>query len=124
MIKLATLHNIFCEYTRQYRISNVMAMRVYSSLTLKGLIPENTPKIICMGPLITEKRSFKKSKILSLFARFISKIEKLAFSIFISQIFWQTFFVSKNLKCEGQLLWKLPAVELAILFHWTKLRTT
>ena len=32
--------------------------------------------------------------------------------------------VSKNLKCKGQLLCELQAVELAILFHWTKLRKT
>ena len=41
------------------------------------------------------------------------------FQFSISQIFWQKFFVSKNLKCKDQLLWKLRTVELAILFHWT-----
>ena len=45
----------------------------FRSLTL---VSENTPKIISIGLLITEKRSFKKLKILSILARFISKIKK------------------------------------------------
>ena len=39
-------------------------------------VSENTSKIISIGPLITEKQSFKKLKILSILARFISKIKK------------------------------------------------
>ena len=40
------------------------------------LVSENTPKIISIGPLITEKRPFKKLKILSVLTRFISKLKK------------------------------------------------
>ena len=40
------------------------------------LVSENTPKIISIGPLITEKRPFKKLKILSFLTRFISKLRK------------------------------------------------
>ena len=40
-------------------------------------VSEKTPKIISIGPLIMEKRSFKKLKILSILAHFISKIKKL-----------------------------------------------
>ena len=40
-------------------------------------VSEKTPKIISIGPLIMEKRSFKKLKILSILAGFISKIKKL-----------------------------------------------
>ena len=36
----------------------------------------NSPKIISIAPLVTEKRSFKKLKILSVLAHFISKIKK------------------------------------------------
>ena len=40
-------------------------------------VSEKMPKIISIGPLITEKWSFKKLKILSILAHFISKIKKL-----------------------------------------------
>ena len=39
----------------------------------------------------------------------------------MSQVFRQTFIISKNLTYEGQLLLKLRTVELAILFHLTQL---
>ena len=39
-------------------------------------VSENAPKIISIGTLITEKLSFKKLKIWSILARFISKIKK------------------------------------------------
>ena len=39
-------------------------------------VSENAPKIISIGTLITEKLSFKKLIILSILARFISKIKK------------------------------------------------
>ena len=39
-------------------------------------VSENAPKIISIGTLIMEKRSFKKLKILSILASFISKIKK------------------------------------------------
>ena len=45
----------------------------FRSLTL---VSENMPKIVSIGPLVTEKRSFKKLKILSILTRFISKIKK------------------------------------------------
>ena len=45
----------------------------FTSLTS---ISENTPKIRSIGPLITEKRTFKKLKILSILVHFISKIKK------------------------------------------------
>ena len=45
----------------------------FRSLTL---LFENTPKIISIGSLITEKRPFEKLKILSALARFISKIKQ------------------------------------------------
>ena len=87
----------------------------FRSLTL---LFENMPKIISIGSLITEKRPFKRLKILSVLARFISKIKKiLQFQFSINQIFRQMLFVSKNWKCKGQLLWKLRAVKLAILFY-------
>ena len=38
---------------------------------------------------------------------------------FLSVKYFGKRFFSKNLKCQGQLLWKLRPVELAILFHWT-----
>ena len=37
------------------------------------LVSESTPKIIPIGPLIKEKRLFKKLKILSILVRFISQ---------------------------------------------------
>ena len=45
----------------------------FRSLTL---VSKNTPKTISIAPLVTEKRSFKQLKILSILARFISKIKK------------------------------------------------
>ena len=45
----------------------------FRSLTL---LFENIPKIISIGSLITEKRPFKRLKILSVLARFISKTKK------------------------------------------------
>ena len=52
---------------------NYLKKNFFRSLTL---VSENTPKVISIGPLITEKRSFKKLKILSVWACFISKIKK------------------------------------------------
>ena len=45
----------------------------FRSLTF---VSENIPKIISIGVLITEKRSFKKLKILSILVRLFSKIKK------------------------------------------------
>ena len=45
----------------------------FRSLTL---VSENTPKIISIAPLITEKQSFKKIKTLPVSPCFISKIKK------------------------------------------------
>ena len=53
----------------------------FRSLTL---LFENTPKIISIGSLITEKRPFKKLKILSALARFISKIKQADIFNFLS----------------------------------------
>ena len=40
------------------------------------IVSENMPKIISIGLLITEKQSFKKMKIGSILACFISEIKK------------------------------------------------
>ena len=56
-----------------YCNSNNCEIIIFRSLTF---VSESTPKIKSIGPLITEKRSFKKWKILPTFARFISKIKK------------------------------------------------
>ena len=48
------------------------------------LVSENTPKVISIGPLITEKRLFKKLSFLSILARFISKIKKTYIFNFLS----------------------------------------
>ena len=53
----------------------------FRSLTL---VSENMPKIISIGPLITEKRSFKKLKIVSFLAPFLSKIKTADISNFLS----------------------------------------
>ena len=48
------------------------------------LVSENTPKITSIGPPITEKRPFKKLKILSFLASFISKIKTVDIFDFLS----------------------------------------
>ena len=53
----------------------------FRSLTL---VFENMPKIISIGPLITEKQSFEKLEILSILARFISKMKKADIFNFLS----------------------------------------
>ena len=61
------LHN-FCYILRKKSI-----IIFFRSLTL---VSENMPKIISIGPLITEKQSFRKLKTLSILACFISKMKK------------------------------------------------
>ena len=59
-------------------------------------VSEKTPKIISIGPLIMEKRSFKKLKILSILVLFISKIKKPAIFNFPSiKYFVKCFFFLK-----------------------------
>ena len=54
------------------------------------------------------------------FWRFLfQKQKELRFSIFISQIFRQTFIISENLTYMGQPFLKLRAAQLAILFYST-----
>ena len=77
------------------------------------LVFENMPKIISIGLVITYKRPLKNWKFSLFWGAKIKKIWHFQFPV--SQIFWQTFFVSENLKCTGQLLWKLRAVQLAIV---------
>ena len=48
------------------------------------LVYENTPKVVSIGPLIAERRPFKKLKILSVLARFIPKIKKVHILNFLS----------------------------------------
>ena len=56
------------------------------------LVSENTPKIISIGPLITEKRPFKKLKILSFLTRFISKLRKAdIFNFLLAKYFGRPF---------------------------------
>ena len=55
----------------------------FRSLTL---LFENIPKIISIGSLITEKRPFKRLKILSVLARFLSKIKKSVSILYQSNI--------------------------------------
>ena len=96
-----------------YCNSNNCEIIIFRSLTF---VSESTPKIKSIGPLITEKRSFKKWKILPTFARFISKIKKPDIFNFPSiKYFVKRFLFLKILNVKGQLLWKLRAVELAIV---------
>ena len=93
-----------------YCNSNNCEIIIFRSLTF---VSESTPKIKSIGPLITEKRSFKKWKILPTFARFISKIKKPDIFNFPSiKYFVKRFLFLKILNVKGQLLWKLRAVEL------------
>ena len=84
-------------------------------------VSENTPKIISIGPRITEKLPFKKLKILSFLAPFISKIKTADIFNFLSVKY---FSVSENLTYKSQLLLKLRAVELAISFLSLSLRSS
>ena len=57
------------------------------------LVSQNTPKIISIGPLITEKQPFKKLKILSVLTRFISKLRKAdIFNFLLAKCFGRRFF--------------------------------
>ena len=60
--------------TRFLNISKTINAKDFIKAILKS--PENTSKIISIGILITERQPFKRMKILSILARFISKIKK------------------------------------------------
>ena len=70
----------------------------FRSLTL---VFENMPKIISISPLITEKRSIKKLKVLSVLARFISKMKKADIFSFLSvKYFGKRFLFLKTLNVK------------------------
>ena len=65
----------------------------FKSLTL---VFENLPKTISIGPLVKEKRPFKKLKILSVLAPFTSKIKKADIFNFLSvKYFGKLFLLTK-----------------------------
>ena len=72
-----------------------------------------------------EKQLFKNLKILSSFALFISNTKNAhILNFFIRKIFRQTFIISESLTYMDQLLLKLRAVKVAILFHLPQLIRT
>ena len=78
----------------------------FRSLTL---FFENVLKTISIGPLIIEKRPFKKLKILSLLASFISKIKKADIFNFLS------------VKCFGKNLLFLKFLLIRVNYCWNLL---
>ena len=88
-------------------------VRLFRSLLY---VSENTPKIISIGPPITEKRPFKKLKIFPFWRLLFQKYLHFQFSI--SQIFRQRVTVSENLTCKSQLLWNYGPSNLLFRFRY------
>ena len=80
-------------------------------------VSQNTPTFISIGPPITKSRPFKNMQNLCFFGgSFFKKILQ-TFGIFDELNFGQKFIIFEKVRCRGQLLLKLRAVEVATSFH-------
>ena len=82
------------------------------------------PKIISIGPHITEKQPLKNWRFCSFWCLYFKNEISRHFQFSISWIIRQRFIVSKNLTHKSQLLLKLWAIKLAILFLSLLLRSS
>ena len=88
------------------------------------MVSENTSKIMLIGPPITEKRLFKKLKILLFLLPFISKTKIVDIFNFPSLRCFGYCLSFEYLTFIVQLLLKLRTVELPISVHLIQLTTT